>query len=196
VDAVITGFSDAVTVSGSGVMTVSLTVSTTGAVTCTVDNGVGAVNCNGTTNLATNPTTTTLYTLTVTNEDAGGATTTAQTTVFCGPTSQPDSATGCPTGATVFCEAVAIDPTNALHAQQQAQDACNVCVGGGCTNVSNDPNIGGASDYFTTNPNSASYVYSVGTGPVGPGLCSNSTYVAQPGDILGFPAATCPDATW
>jgi hypothetical protein len=157
-----------------------------------VNNGVGAVSCNGTTTLTTNPTATTTYTLTVTN--AGGGTTTAQATVYCAATSNPARAGGCPTGATTFCESAPIAPTTEGSAVAKAQslDACNAC-NAGCTDDPSELLVGfGSASIPPGADGTVFYVYAAGT--QADNNCVPPTYFVQPGDIIAGP--TCPASTW
>jgi hypothetical protein len=195
-ETIIEGFAPDVTTSTStGALTVTLSVFGAGTGVCTLAIGGGApttVDCNQALTPVPAPTATTTYTLSATG---GGGTATAQTTVSCGPTSSPDADGGaCPTGAVVYCEAAALSTTSS----QQAEDACNACNGGGCTNDVNDPQLGGASAWMAPAKggavNATWYVYSRGSSAAGTPVCT-SPYTIAAGDIIQIGAA-CGHSTW
>ena len=104
--------------------------STSNATTCSIDNGVGSVPCNG--NASVGPSTTTTYTLSASGAGGGQVTGQAVVTVQYCHAIAFDGGT-CPTGATEFCEATLIQATSSAH----AQDACETCFGEGtCINNS------------------------------------------------------------
>jgi hypothetical protein len=110
----------------------TLSWSTTNAMTCSIDQGIGTVPCTG--SMSVGPDTTTTYTLSASGPSGGPVTATATVTVqYCHAIGGGAS---CPTGATSFCLAVPIEATSSAHAQA-ACDACNgtgVCSQqGGCS---------------------------------------------------------------
>jgi hypothetical protein len=144
---------------------------TQNATTCSIDNGVGIVNCNGNV-MVIPPMANTQYRLTAMN--AGGA---AQAVVLVGVTncSGIAAATGaCPSGATAFCEPGGVVPTSSAH----ARDACATCFGVACTDGTG-PLGGSAWSYGNTY-----FYYSNATGQ---GSCAG---VPQSGDIGGMNGCT------
>jgi hypothetical protein len=109
----------------------TLSWSTSNATTCSIDNGVGSVPCNG--NTSVGPDTTTIYTLSASGP--GGGPVTAQTTVtveYC----HSITSTGhtCSTSNTEFCRSQAISATSSDDAKA-ACEACygpNLCINIGC----------------------------------------------------------------
>jgi hypothetical protein len=104
----------------------TLSWSASDATSCSIDNGIGAVNCDGNTTLTPGPDTTTTYTLTAVG--AGGDEVTAQVIVevqYCH--SITFSGSDCTTGNTQFCRSAAITPSSGADAGA----ACEACYGQG-----------------------------------------------------------------
>ena len=102
--------------------TATLSWTTSNATTCSINNGVGSVPCNG--NFSVGPSATTTYTLSATGP--GGGPVTAQTTVmvqYC----HGIASTGhtCLTGNTEFCRSQPISATSS----DDAKAACEACYG-------------------------------------------------------------------
>jgi hypothetical protein len=156
------------------------------------------VSCSGTTALppAQNPTAVgpTTYTLLVTNEDAGGASTTAQATVNCGATLDPANIAGggvCPV-AQFYCEAAALDTTIA----SQAVDACNACLGASCTlTTSADGTAGVDAATGTSGAASVFYVYSNALSTADSN-CTPVAYTPAAGQVYSQTADVCTSGNW
>lgn len=175
----ITSFTAAPTTINQGASS-TLSWATSGATTCSIDQGIGTVSCTGTHSVS--PTATTTYTLTATG--SGGTTTaTAMVTVqYCHGIVDLDAgaSTPCPSGATQFCESVPLVGTSS----SQAHDACDACFGAGqCSAQSTQ---GWRSPNRTTD-----FMYTSGSNGSLPG-CASSTW--SPGDILD--GVACPLSRW
>lgn len=104
----------------------TLTWTTMDATSCSIDNGIGDVPCNG--NTGVDPDATTIYTLTVTGPNGGPIT--AQTTLHVEYCHTIEVGSPCPSGATEFCRPSQID----RHSSSDAQVACNTCNTTACVN--------------------------------------------------------------
>jgi hypothetical protein len=159
---------------------------TTNATSCSIDSGIGTVNCNGSSTVS--PTSTTTYTLTATA--AGGESVTATATVavtYChaiiavkgGGVDTPGVLVACPTGMTQFCEPVPLNPTD----NSQAGDACTACFGPSrCTNEF-------GLFWFGTSSSDPSVNTSFFNQTAGNGHCAG-----RPGDITN--GWDCPQSRW
>jgi hypothetical protein len=158
------------------------------------------VSCNGTTALPAgqNPTAvgTTTYTLLVTNEDAGGASTTAQATVNCDGTLDPSniSGGGACSKAQFYCEGTGVaigTPSLAL-----ATDACNACLGGSCgSTLAADGTAGAEAATGTGSAGTDYYVYSNALSTPD-ALCTTPAYTPAAGQVFSDNAGACASGSW
>jgi hypothetical protein len=102
----------------------------------------------------------------------------------------------CPTGAQVYCEAVALDVTS----PSQAQDACNACLGVGGTGCAPTAAADGVTGVDGYTGDTDYYVYAnVGTDDAGVTAdpnCTPTAYTPAAGQVFSQTGGVCSSGNW